>query len=47
LAFERIVGSVEKTGASIRAIADSAQAQQGVSSNVVSLIRDLTSTVRG
>jgi methyl-accepting chemotaxis protein len=44
LAFERIVGSVNKTGESIREIAQSTDAQQRVSRTVVELINDLTSS---
>ncbi len=41
-AFEQIVGSVGKTGDSIKDIASSAVSQQAVSQNVVKLIRELT-----
>jgi methyl-accepting chemotaxis protein len=43
LAFEQIVGSVGKTGDSIKDIASSAASQQAVSQNVVKLIGELTS----
>jgi len=42
LAFEQIVGSVGKTGDSIKDIASSAVSQQAVSQNVVKLISELT-----
>jgi methyl-accepting chemotaxis protein len=44
-AFEQIVGSVGKTGESIRDIAQSAESQQGVSRNVTKLIGELTAAV--
>lgn len=44
-AFESIVGSVERTGESIRLIADSAGSQQVVSRQVSSLIQQLTDAV--
>jgi len=43
LAFEQIVGSVGKTGDSIKDIASSAVSQQAVSQNAVKLIGELTS----
>jgi len=42
LAFEQIVGSVGKTGDSIKEIASLAVSQQAVSQNVVKLISELT-----